>query len=92
MELNNEIIKCNVNCNIILIKNIQKMIDNNNDQKQDNKSTKNNILLDDYNNNLLIIKEMIEKICIHELIEDYIDISPDYSQRIIYCNKCEKTF
>jgi hypothetical protein len=91
-NLDNEIIYCNINCKINLIKYIQKIINNNNNQKQDNKSTKNNILLDDCNNNLIVIKEMIENICIHELVEDDIDISPDYSQRIIYCIKCEKTF
>lgn len=30
--------------------------------------------------------------CCHEIVVDYIDIDPDRSQQIIYCQKCECTF
>ena len=29
--------------------------------------------------------------CIHDWIEDWIDIDPDRSQRIVYCRICEIT-
>ena len=29
--------------------------------------------------------------CIHDFVEDWIDIDPDRSQRIVYCRKCEMT-
>ncbi len=29
--------------------------------------------------------------CDHEIVVDYIDIDPDRSQQIIYCEKCYKT-
>lgn len=29
--------------------------------------------------------------CDHEFVVDYIDIDPDRSQQIIYCEKCYKT-
>jgi hypothetical protein len=38
-----------------------------------------------------IINNKIMKICNHEFIEDDIDISPDYSQRITYCLHCENS-
>lgn len=31
------------------------------------------------------------KTCIHDFIEDWIDIDPDRSQRIVYCRICEIT-
>lgn len=37
-------------------------------------------------------KKYVEKIqmcCIHEMVEDWIDISPDRSKNIIYCKHCE---
>jgi hypothetical protein len=37
------------------------------------------------------ITNNIKNICEHEWIEDDIDISPDRSQRICYCVKCEAT-
>jgi hypothetical protein len=33
----------------------------------------------------------IQKLCIHEIVEDWIDITPERSGRIFYCNKCYKT-
>jgi len=91
MKLENEIINCNIKCNKSLLKYIQKIINNNNEKKQYAK-LKENILLDEFNNNLIDIQNLIENSCIHELIEDDIDISPDLSEHIIYCYKCEKTF
>lgn len=53
---------------------------------------------DSYNeliNNLETLKKYIEnKIknrCVHEWVDDLIDIDPDRSQRICYCVKCELT-
>jgi hypothetical protein len=33
--------------------------------------------------------EMIYQMCKHNFVEDYIDITPDISQKIIYCSICE---
>jgi hypothetical protein len=30
--------------------------------------------------------------CVHEIVVDYIDIDPDRTQQIIYCEKCMFTF
>lgn len=38
-----------------------------------------------------IIKDKLNNICVHEWIEDYIDITPELSQNICYCIKCEVT-
>lgn len=37
------------------------------------------------------VKSKITQLCNHEFIEDSIDITPDTSQNITYCNKCEYT-
>lgn len=37
------------------------------------------------------IDRKIKNICIHEWVYDYIDITPDSSQPICYCSKCEIT-
>ena len=37
------------------------------------------------------INETIMKNCEHNWITDYIDIHPDRTERIIYCEKCELT-
>ena len=29
--------------------------------------------------------------CVHDFMEDWIDIDPDRSQRIVYCRICEMT-
>lgn len=39
-----------------------------------------------------IIETEIINECIHEKVDDYIDISPEHSQKITYCIKCETTF
>ena len=38
-----------------------------------------------------IINSQIIDYCHHEKVDDYIDISPELSQKITYCIKCEKT-
>jgi uncharacterized protein YozE (UPF0346 family) len=38
------------------------------------------------------IKKYINKHCKHNIISDYIDITPDYGQTIKYCDKCWQTF
>jgi hypothetical protein len=30
--------------------------------------------------------------CRHEYVEDYIDVDPEKSQKVCYCNKCWTTF
>jgi len=32
--------------------------------------------------------EYLATFCIHDFVEDYIDITPDYGCNITYCNKC----
>ena len=44
--------------------------------------------LSNYKNN---IEDTFKKLCVHEWVHDYIDISPDVSQIICYCVKCEVT-
>jgi hypothetical protein len=39
----------------------------------------------------LFIKDLINKKCEHEWMDDTIDINPDRSQNICYCVKCEVT-
>ena len=39
-------------------------------------------------NQLIKLKNQIYYICEHEWIEDYIDITPDKSKKIIYCHSC----
>jgi len=34
----------------------------------------------------------IKATCKHEYVEDYIDVDPERSQRISYCNKCMSCF
>jgi len=41
--------------------------------------------LTDYKN---LINDKIQHLCIHEWIDDEIDISPEISRKICYCNKC----
>lgn len=38
------------------------------------------------------ISECIDKYCIHHLVHDTIDITPDHSKQITYCDVCFKTF
>jgi DNA-directed RNA polymerase specialized sigma subunit len=54
------------------------------------------------NNNKELINQMEDLIkqidlklkseCNHEYIEDYVDITPEKSQKICYCNKCYSCF
>ena len=39
-----------------------------------------------------LMEQYIERHCQHHIIHDVIDISPDASQTIHYCEYCEKTF
>ena len=39
-----------------------------------------------------LMEKYIETHCQHHIIHDVIDISPDASQTIRYCEYCEKTF
>lgn len=44
-------------------------------------------------NEIIIVEtaNQVKNICVHEWIDDYIDISPELSQKICYCIKCEAT-
>lgn len=39
-----------------------------------------------------IVEQRIKSGCKHEYVEDYIDVDPERSQRICYCNKCYSCF
>ena len=56
-----------------------------------------NYIIDFDNNSEIIelyksIESYIEKNCIHNIITDYIDIDPEHSKNITYCEICMKTF
>ena len=42
-------------------------------------------------NKLEYIYKYLNNLCQHDFVEDYIDIDPDFSQKIVYCQKCEYT-
>lgn len=44
-----------------------------------------------YKNIIIQINNYIDTYCQHNYISDLIDINPDYSQTIQYCEKCYKT-
>jgi hypothetical protein len=46
----------------------------------------------EYNDICLLMQEYIEKKCKHEIIKDFIDISPECSKTIEYCAVCMKNF
>lgn len=52
---------------------------------------KKNIIVEEISTNKNIVKDKLNNICVHEWIEDYIDICPETSQKICYCVKCEVT-
>jgi hypothetical protein len=39
-----------------------------------------------------LIEFYIDKNCTHNIVTDYIDITPEYSKQIDYCDICMKTF
>lgn len=39
-----------------------------------------------------LVVNYIESNCKHNIITDYVDITPDYGHNIRYCNICMKTF
>lgn len=39
-----------------------------------------------------LVVNYIESNCIHNIVTDYIDITPDYGHNIRYCDICMKTF
>lgn len=45
-----------------------------------------------YKKKIKTICNVLKSKCNHNLVNDSIDISPDESQTIIYCEKCETTF
>ena len=52
---------------------------------------KKNIIVEEISTNKNIVKDKLNNICLHEWIEDYIDICQETSQKICYCVKCEVT-
>ena len=52
--------------------------------------------LSDYDIEIQQIHELvvnyIESKCVHNIVTDYIDITPDYGHNISYCDICMKTF
>lgn len=47
---------------------------------------------DEYSKIYKLVEEYIVKHCHHEIINDLIDIDPDRSKSISYCEKCFHTF
>jgi len=39
-----------------------------------------------------LVNEYLKEYCKHSIIDDFIDIDPDRSKYIRYCEKCELTF
>lgn len=39
-----------------------------------------------------LVVNYIESNCVHNIVTDYIDITPDYGRNIRYCDICMKTF
>jgi hypothetical protein len=92
-DYTNELLNINSN-----IKNILNNVKNDNDLQ----TNKNNINLEPFINNnelneniktykIVIKNNLCVKECIHEWVNDLIDIDPDRSQYICYCCKCELT-
>jgi hypothetical protein len=50
---------------------------------------KNSIMINELNN---IIKHFLMVHCQHDIETDHVDITPDTSQTIRYCTKCQHTF
>jgi hypothetical protein len=46
----------------------------------------------EYTNIANAVASYLETNCVHKIIIDSIDITPDSSQTIYYCEKCYKTF
>jgi hypothetical protein len=49
-------------------------------------------LLSFYNNKIKIICNSLKQNCTHIIVTDSIDITPDDSQNVTYCELCETTF
>lgn len=46
---------------------------------------------EEFSNICKLMENYITNNCNHNIVEDSIDITPDKSQTIFYCNKCMKT-
>ena len=86
-----------------LISQIEKTINKLEEIKLNEKTREKNIHINEriiyYKELIIFYKKEIKNICNvlkskcnHILVNDYIDISPDESQSIIYCELCETTF
>jgi len=47
---------------------------------------------DDYSKIVQLIEEYVMKHCNHKMVRDLIDIDPDRSKSIVYCENCLHTF
>lgn len=71
-----------VKCNSDLFTNYIEIFDDNDEYTK---------LIDDLESLKSYLEEKIQSICVHDWVEDLIDIDPDRSQYICYCSKCEIT-
>ena len=94
-----------LSCTESIIKSFDNILDMMNTVFRENNHPNNNIIheivkLKEIKNIYIIKKTEIEKeiykcddniykLCDHDFIEDYIDLTPDTSQKIIYCSVCE---
>jgi len=46
----------------------------------------------EYKQIIFLINQYLRKYCAHNIIEDDIDITPELSKRIYYCEYCMQTF
>jgi len=47
---------------------------------------------ENYKKILLLIDNFLFENCVHKILHDYIDIDPDKTKLIYYCEKCNLTF
>jgi len=71
-----------VKCNSELFNNYIDIFDDNDEY---------NKLIEDLESLKSYLEEKIQSMCVHDWVEDLIDIDPDRSQYICYCSKCEIT-
>lgn len=65
------------NEDVIIMRNIKRMMSNDNCLKNS-----------EYKHIYTLVQEYLKKNCNHNIVKDYIDISPDESKDIYYCSHC----
>ena len=68
---------------------VKEMVDIKWSLKKDIKSLEN--ALDNAKQHLCVVTDFIHEYCEHKWIHDYIDITPEKGDNIIYCEICELT-